>query len=168
MKPRKKCMKLEEVLELVLANSEDDDDDEDSSDCSDFNENLENSSFKKQILSVDVECKSKENNIEIEAKEDTSFKKNITDNENKVIRNTFHLKNLFHFVDKIDFKISEHAAEKNDLIIYDTSSDDDDSDNESKLRKNNKNLLKSPVIDLMYQMRQDIINHKISKKRKRN
>jgi hypothetical protein len=164
MKPRKKCMKLEEVLELVLDSSNYDDDDDESSESSDLSSIIENDSIKMQLVSLDVKRKPYENNMvnrELVAK-DTSFKSDIIDDKNKNVEDKFHLKNLFHFIDKIEFKIPE----KNELlVIYDTS-DDDERKELKTTDKNNKNLLKSPVIELMYPLMAGT-SQVISKKRKR-
>ena len=160
MKPRKKCLKLEEVLELVL-------DDSDDCSASDLSENSADE-LKIKAKSSDFSNKPEpeEENVNTvndmldscKSKNNEKILKNCINIENKKDNDSkFHLKNLFHFIEneENDYKM----IKENNLFVIDDTSDEEATHNEEFHKK-------SPIIDLLYPLKFDV-NHKKSKKRKR-
>jgi hypothetical protein len=149
MKPKKKCMKLEEVLETFDFEDSSSDSNSDSSE----EEEDENKKKEENIINKDSPInKPLELNLVISNNIDDLKCKN---------KSKYHLKDLFYFIEneKLELMENENNNNNNQLVIYESSDDEFRKDNNDK---NTLNIIQSPIIGLIYPL-----NRVISKKRKR-
>lgn len=172
MKPRKKIMKLDEVIETYFASDSDI-----SSSCDSDNENENNCLNKENNFSTKLKSTlitTKQTNTVLGDKTNTFLNSNANKIKNSIaittpkidtkntkfldlkkFENKIHLKNLFDIISEYnDFELDKP---NNDIIIVDETTDDDDDDeldlndeNSISYINNSSKLTKSPIITLTH------------------